>query len=111
MKVLVCVPDFEENRRIRRHVEGIGWEAFSAYSSAECLRQIVAQWPDVVLLDAALGFEVVREFRQKPWFEPIVVVGLTATDEEVFETYESGGDVALPKPLDLSELRALFPRD
>jgi CheY-like chemotaxis protein len=66
--------------------------------------------PELVLLDIHLpkvnGLEVLREIRANPHTRSLPVVILTSSQDEddLFESYQSGANAFLRKPLDFSQI-------
>ncbi len=92
----------------------IGHQTHVAHDGQEALVAAAACRPEVVLLDISLpklsGHEVARWLRAQPWGRDIILVAVTAMDQERFrlESHRSGFDAHLVKPVDLRTLEALL---
>jgi two-component system nitrogen regulation response regulator GlnG len=80
-----------------------------ARTAAEGLRQVVAQPPDVILLDVRLpdlpGLEAYRRIRQIDARIPVIFITSTAAADTAIEAMKEGAHDYLFKPLDLEQLR------
>lgn len=84
-----------------------------ALSGREGLELVIAEKPDVILLDIVMpdmdGFEVCQKIRSNPLLADIPVIFITALKgdrESRIRSLEVGGDAFLAKPVDQSELVA-----
>ncbi|MGH2408689.1 MAG: response regulator, partial [Candidatus Limnocylindrales bacterium] len=88
-----------------------GYEVVTASSGAEALEAIVAQPPDLMLLDVQMpgltGYEVCARVRHDPAnaFLPIVMVTSSAGEDRV-QAIEAGADDFIQKPFNQQELLA-----
>jgi CheY-like chemotaxis protein len=80
----------------------------------EHLRQaLVADWPDLVLLDLNLpgidGHEVLRSIKSDPGLRavPVVVLSTGHRDDEVRQAYLTGANTFIAKPHDFDSYREL----
>ena len=95
---------------IRERLEREGFEVRAAGSGGEALRSVVAEVPDLLILDLMLpdqdGFDVLRQLRQDGYSLPVIV--LTARDDEVDVVVglELGADDYVVKPFNPRELVA-----
>jgi len=89
-----------------------GYEVSTAISGAEALAKVVADRPDLVLLDVLMpgmsGYDVCRAIRSDPATELLPVVMVTALDptEERLKGIEAGADDFLSKPINQPEILA-----
>ena len=92
----------------------IGHQTQVAHDGLEALATTAAFRPDVVLLDINLpglsGYEVARKLREQPWGRELMLVAVTAMDQEPhrLESRRSGFDAHLVKPVDSHTLEALL---
>lgn len=111
-RVLVVDDDPGVVKLVRATLRAEGLEVSGAGDGEECLREVEAQRPDVIILDVMMpvldGFETFRLLRAKPETAGIPVIMLTArkTDAEVVEGLLSGVDLYLTKPFEAKELVA-----
>jgi CheY-like chemotaxis protein len=82
-RVLVVDDDPDLRRRLRGLLEKDGWAVDEAADGREALDRLAAR-PSLVLLDLLMpamdGFEFLAEFRQRPEFQSVPVIVLTAKD-------------------------------
>jgi len=92
----------------------IGHQTQVAHEGLEALATTAAFRPDVVLLDINLpgltGYEVARRLRELPGGRELMLVAVTAMDQEPhrLESRRSGFDAHLVKPVDSHTLEALL---
>ncbi len=111
MTKVLLVEDHEElwdflSRRLRRH----GFEVVLAHDGRQALDQVVAEAPDIVLLDMNLpvmdGWEVAKTLRGGVPPADVAIVALTAHamsgDRE--RALAAGCDAYHPKPVDFPKL-------
>jgi adenylate cyclase len=110
-KVLV-VDDVPTNVRLLEAIlTSHGYTVISAASGREALDRVMADLPDLVLLDIQMpgmnGYEVCRRLREVPATEFLPVVMVTSSDSEVrSEAIEAGADDFITKPFNQHELLA-----
>ena len=110
-KVLV-VDDVPTNVRLLEAIlTSHGYAVISAASGREALDRVMADRPDLVLLDIQMpemnGYEVCRRLREVPATEFLPVVMVTSSDSEVrSEALEAGADDFITKPFNQQELLA-----
>jgi class 3 adenylate cyclase len=110
-KVLV-VDDVPTNVRLLEAIlTSHGYTVISAASGREALDRVMADLPDLVLLDIQMpgmnGYEVCRRLREVPATEFLPVVMVTSSDSEVrSEAIETGADDFITKPFNQQELLA-----
>ena len=115
----ILVVDDEENIRslVRMYLEREGYVILEAETGDSALEGILAEPPDLVILDIMLpgmdGLEVCREVRRK---QDVPILMLTARDEDIDKIVglELGADDYLTKPFNPRELvarvKAIFRR-
>jgi CheY-like chemotaxis protein len=81
---LVVEDDPGTREMLRRTLEGDGWTVAEAGNGREALERVAAQKPALIVLDLMMpemdGFEFLEELRQKPDWQAIPVVVVTARD-------------------------------
>lgn len=108
-KILV-VDDIVDNSFLLKIVlETEGYQVETANSGFAALEKIVAQPPDLVLLDVMMpemnGYEVVQQIRQHPHIPPIPVILVTAYDRTTLANKpEIVADGFIHKPFNFDEL-------
>lgn len=91
-----------------------GHEVRTVHDGLSVLQAVREFGPEVILLDIGLpgmtGYEVARQLRAEPGFEPLVLAAMTGygQDEDRRRSREAGFDVHLIKPLDPLKLEALI---
>lgn len=112
LKILV-VDDTPANALLlRAALTQIGHSVTSVGSGEEALQYFQADKPDVVLMDVNMpgigGIEATRQMRAlggDHWV-PIIFISALAERDDMVRGLEAGGDDYLPKPVDLTLLRA-----
>jgi class 3 adenylate cyclase len=108
-RVLV-VDDMPANVRLLEAIlEPAGFAVLSASSGPEALELVVAELPDLVLLDVQMagmnGYEVCRRIRENETTALLPVVMLTSHDSEArIDGIRAGADDFVTKPFDQQEL-------
>jgi CheY-like chemotaxis protein len=124
-KILVVDDDKDLVASLERVFRGNGYDVAVAYSGAEGLRALLAERPDLVVLDVMMetdtaGFEAAdairsrREASRYREFRDVPIVILTAINQvtnsrfsmDQGESFLPGSNVFLTKPVDLDELLA-----
>ena len=107
---VLVVDDMPANVRLLEAVlEPAGFAIISAGSGPEALEQVVAELPDLVLLDVQMagmnGYEVCRRIRENEATALIPVVMVTSHDSEArIDGIRAGADDFVTKPFDQQEL-------
>ena len=89
-----------------------GYDIRLAANGAEALEQVENYRPDVVLMDVMMpiksGFEVCQRMRERPEFDQIKIVMLSAkgSEAEVSKGLSLGADLYITKPFSTRELVA-----
>jgi DNA-binding response OmpR family regulator len=105
-RILVVDDDPAIVRAITVNLQSVGYETTTALDGADGLRKVVADKPDLVILDIMMpeidGFEVLKVLKDNPETQPIPVIMLTAfpTDENVARSYGLDSDCFIPKPFE-----------
>lgn len=108
--VLVVQPDAVERRLLTGHVSQFGCASAEAGSGQEALQRLLAEPPDLLLMDVKLpdmdGFDVVRILRSQAGSSRLPVLLLAPRlDRRVYAfALQSGATDVLGKPVDLTEL-------
>ena len=109
---VLVVDDVPTNVRLLEAIlTSHGYTVISAASGREALDRVMADLPDLVLLDIQMpgmnGYEVCRRLREVPATEFLPVVMVTSSDSEVrSEAIEAGADDFITKPFNQQELLA-----
>lgn len=112
MPLTILVVDDESAIRlgVTDYLEMSGYSVIAAENGERALEMLEAYHPHLIVTDITMpqmdGYELVRKLRQRPAFQLLPVIFLTARTDihERIRGYQSGGDVYLPKPFDLDEL-------
>ena len=124
-KILVVDDDKDLVASLERVLRGNGYDVAVAHSGAEGLRALLAERPDLIVLDVMMetdtaGFEAAdairsrRETSRFREFRDVPIVILTAIDQvtnsrfsmDQGESFLPGTNVFLTKPVDIDELLA-----
>lgn len=109
LRVLVV----DDERAIRRFLNAAltahGYAVFEAATGEEALAAVIAQRPDLIILDLGLpdidGVEVTRRLRE--WSRlPIIILSVREQEEDKIEALDAGADDYLTKPFGIGELLA-----
>ena len=128
-KILIVDDDRDLVASLERVLRGNGYDVAAAHSGADGLRAVLAERPDLVILDVMMetdtaGFEAAdalrsrRETSRYREFRDVPIVILTAIDQvtnarfsmDQGESFLPGTNVFLTKPVDLDELLAALAR-
>lgn len=109
LRVLVV----DDERAIRRYLHAAlnaqGYAVFEASGGKEALNMVVADRPDLIILDLGLpdmdGVEVTRQLRE--WTHiPIIILSVREQDRDKIDALDAGADDYLTKPFSSGELMA-----
>ncbi len=109
LRVLVV----DDERAIRRYLHAAlnaqGYTVYEANGGQEALNMVVADRPDLIILDLGLpdidGVEVTRELRE--WtLIPIIVLSVREQESDKIAALDAGADDYLTKPFNSGELLA-----
>ena len=102
--LILCVDDEPVNLVIMEELLQDNYELLTASSGEDCLQQVGAQIPDLILLDVNMpdmdGLETCVRLKSDPETAeiPIIFVSALASQEELMAGYEAGGDDYITKP-------------
>ena len=108
-------PDFVD--AVKSVVEGAGYQVAVAYDGQECLEQVEAFAPDLIILDVMMpqvnGHQACKSLKENPATAKIPVILLTAVAERVTSSTYTHRDMLasdaedyIPKPVEPEELLA-----
>ncbi len=108
-RVLVVDDDRAIRRFLRTSLTAHGYVVLEAETGQDALRAVMAQRPDVIILDLGLpdldGVEVARQLRE--WTQtPIIVLSVREHEEDKIASLDAGADDYLTKPFGVGELMA-----
>jgi len=116
MPLIIVVADDDLAIRlfVTEYLEMYGYSAIAAEDGQEALELVEAYRPHLLVTDIMMprmvGYELVRQVRQRPEFRQLPVILLTErrSTEERIRGYELGCDLYLPKPFEINELGAII---
>jgi two-component system KDP operon response regulator KdpE len=109
LRVLVV----DDERAIRRYLHAAlnaqGYTVYEASGGKEALNMVVADRPDLIILDLGLpdidGVEVTRQLRE--WTQiPIIILSVREQESDKIDALDAGADDYLTKPFSSGELMA-----
>ena len=109
LRVLVV----DDERAIRRYLHAAlnaqGYTVYEASGGKEALNMVVADRPDLIILDLGLpdldGVEVTRQLRE--WTHiPIIILSVREQESDKIDALDAGADDYLTKPFSSGELMA-----
>lgn len=110
MRILVVDDDRAVRESLRRSLTFNGYTVETAGDGLEALEKVVADRPDMMILDVMMprldGLEVCRRLRSAGDDLPILVLTARDTVSERVSGLDAGADDYLPKPFALEELLA-----
>ncbi|TNE44231.1 MAG: response regulator [Deltaproteobacteria bacterium] len=111
LPLILVVDDNDEIRSmVVDHLESLQCDVLEANNGEDGLAAILANKPDLVLLDVMMpglnGWEVAKYVRERPEFDTMGVIMVTAIGEAVNDMTSPlyGADDHIDKPFQLSEL-------
>jgi DNA-binding response OmpR family regulator len=109
-RILVIEDEPSLSMAIRDELEFEGFEASVVEDGVTGLERILAQPPDLVVLDLMLpgksGFEICREVRGRGMDTPVIMLTARAQEVDRVKGLELGADDYVVKPFSLAELIA-----
>jgi CheY-like chemotaxis protein len=110
--------DFVEMNRVL--LEGNGYAVRVAYSGRQCLEEVAARRPDLIILDMVMekasdGFDVSRELRNAEYTKGIPLVMITSVNDTIPFRIEPDStwlpvDTLIEKPVDPALLLSIVNR-
>ncbi|MCR5408549.1 MAG: response regulator [Bacteroidales bacterium] len=95
---------------VEKMIGRFGFDVRTAYNGLECMKEIIARKPDLILLDLMMpsmdGFEVITRIRENPDWAGIKIVVLSAlnSNEDIVKAYSMGAQDFITKPTVLDKL-------
>jgi len=114
-KKILIVDDNQDGRElVVKILKARGYQTIEAVDGEEALEKVVAERPDLILMDRSLpkidGYEVSRRLKAQEEFKNIPIVALTAHamrgDRE--KALEAGCEGYISKPINVRELPELI---
>lgn len=109
VKILICEDDSSVNRLLSLAMEVEGYHYVSVRTGEEALRQIISQFPDLLLLDLGLpdmdGKDIIDKIRSFSQL-PVIVVSARGEESDKIDALDAGADDYLTKPFSIDELFA-----
>lgn len=112
-KILIVDDDPNQARLLRRPLEEAGYQIVEARNSRECKERLLAERPDVMLLDVMLGDEdglelgrLIKQDRQYKDVYILFISGQRISSEEQAKGLEAGAEGYLTRPVQSRELVA-----
>ncbi len=108
--VLIADDDVEIRRILKHSLAKLQCKVIEAKDGEETLEQLIVQQPDVVVLDVMMpklsGWEICRYAREKPQFDNMTILMLTAIGPTVNEMTSPlyGADDYMDKPFMIEDL-------
>ena len=109
-RVLVVDDDATIRRVLHLNFEAEGYDVSVATGGEEAKEMARAIHPDIVVLDVMMpgtdGYSVLRALRSSPQTDdiPVMLLSARASDDEVFQGWQSGADCYVTKPFELNEV-------
>jgi len=117
MARILYIEDNSDNRvLVKRVLEAEGYTLLEAANAHDGLRQLLAETPDLILMDINLpevdGYSTTARIKSTPGLERVKVIAVTANvmkgDRE--KTLAAGCDGYIQKPIDVDQLPAQIAR-
>jgi two-component system KDP operon response regulator KdpE len=108
-RVLVVDDEAPIRRYLRTALSAQGFAVYEAGSGAEAIKAVLADRPDLIILDLGLpdmdGIEVTRRLRE--WSQmPIIILSVREAENDKIAALDAGADDYLTKPFGTGELMA-----
>jgi two-component system, OmpR family, KDP operon response regulator KdpE len=109
LRVLVVDDERAIRRYLRAALNAQGYTVYEASGGKEALKMVVADRPDLIILDLGLpdldGVEVTRQLRE--WTHiPIIILSVREQENDKIDALDAGADDYLTKPFSSGELMA-----
>jgi two-component system alkaline phosphatase synthesis response regulator PhoP len=108
--VLVVDDNLQNLELLQAYLEELGCPVRTAHDGLECLREVEALQPDLILLDVMMprmsGFQACEKLKASPATRDIPIIMVTALNEvsDVEKALECGANDFLTKPVNKLEL-------
>ncbi len=108
-RILVVDDEPPIRRYLRAALSAQGFAIYEAASGQEALNAVIADRPDIIILDLGLpdidGIEVTRQLRE--WSQiPIIILSVREAEQDKIAALDAGADDYLTKPFGTGELMA-----
>jgi two-component system KDP operon response regulator KdpE len=108
-RVLVVDDETSIRRYLRAALTAQGLTVYEAANGKETLNAVIANRPDIIILDLGLpdidGIEVTRQLRE--WSQtPIIILSVREAEQDKIAALDAGADDYLSKPFSTGELMA-----
>ena len=108
-RVLVVDDETSIRRYLRAALGAQGFAVYEAVNGQDALNAVVADRPDIIVLDLGLpdfdGIEVTRRLRE--WSQiPIIILSVREAEQDKIAALDAGADDYLTKPFSTGELMA-----
>jgi two-component system, OmpR family, KDP operon response regulator KdpE len=108
-RILVVDDEAPIRRYLRAALSGQGFVVYEAANGQEALSAVIADRPDIIILDLGLpdidGIEVTRQLRE--WSQiPIIILSVREAEQDKIAALDAGADDYLTKPFGTGELMA-----
>ena len=108
-RVLVVDDETSIRRYLRAALTAQGFTVYEAANGQEALNAVIANRPDIIILDLGLpdidGIEVTRHLRE--WSQtPIIILSVREAEQDKIAALDAGADDYLTKPFSTGELMA-----
>ncbi len=109
LRVLVVDDERAIRRFLRAALNAQGYIVYESSSGEEALKAVVADRPDIIILDLGLpdldGVEITRQLRE--WSSiPIIILSVREQEIDKIAALDAGADDYLTKPFSVGELMA-----
>lgn len=111
-KIIVVEDEADTAEMLAEMMRLSGYEVLKTYGGTKAIGTIVAEAPDLVLLDVMMpdlsGLEILRFMRRDPRLAeiPVVIVSAKGLEEDIRAGLEAGASVYLTKPIGFAELKS-----
>jgi len=108
-RILIVDDETPIRRYLRAALSGQGFAVYEAANGLEALNAVIADRPDIIILDLGLpdidGIEVTRRLRE--WSQiPIIILSVREAEQDKIAALDAGADDYLTKPFSTGELMA-----
>jgi two-component system, OmpR family, KDP operon response regulator KdpE len=109
LRILVVDDEKAIRRYLHAALNGQGYSVYEASNGKEALNAVVADRPDLIILDLGLpdldGVDITRQLRE--WSHiPIIILSVREQESDKVAALDAGADDYLTKPFSTSELMA-----